>query len=408
MRIVYQISLFFYSLFVRISASFNPKAKAWVDGRKDFKWKNMDFSSKSVVWFHCASLGEFDIGLPLMEAWKRENPNDYLVITFFSPSGMQNYNKRKHPADLVEYLALDTPKNAKAFVKRIQPKNVFFVKYEFWAFHLFEAKKNGAKIYSVNTLFRKNQLYFKWYGAFYRRILKTFNHFFVQNENSVRLLENIGINKATVTGDLRFDRVFQNKQKAEPNAILEKWLGQEKALIVGSSWPKDEEILFELINQSLGKKKVVLAPHEINEAHISNIEKGLQVPSVRYSSLLDTNTISDGIQVVILNTIGHLTNAFQYGDVAYIGGGFSGKLHNILEPAVFGLPILIGPKHIKFPEGQLFIDKGFCFEVATGPDLRQKYHEIQQNLPEINERMLRFMENQVGISDFIMKELKQL
>jgi 3-deoxy-D-manno-octulosonic-acid transferase len=407
MRFVYQISLLLYSLFLRIASLFNSKAKAWVSGRKDLKWKKVDFSDKSVIWFHCASLGEFDIALPLMQAWKDNYPGDFIILTFFSPSGMQNYHKRNHPADLVDYISLDTPSHAKAFIQKIQPKTVIFVKYEFWAFHLFEARKAGAKIYSVNTLFRDNQMYFKWYGDFYRKILKTFDHFFVQNDNSIRLLKKIGITNATVSGDLRFDRVFQNKQKAQANPILHNWLGNEKALIIGSSWSVDEKILLPFINQKIRKKKVILAPHEVNESHIREIEKSLQVPHIRFTDMMNGEVIKQDIQVVILNTIGHLTNAYQYGDVAYIGGGFTGKLHNILEPAVFGLPILIGPKHDKFPEGKLFIEKGFCFEICDASDINNRYFAIQENLPEIKEKMLRYMEKQVGISFLIMKHIHQ-
>ena len=404
MRFIYQISVYLYYLAVRISSLFNPKAKAWIDGRKNPNWKKFDSKGKKVVWFHCASLGEFDIGIPLIEKWQQENPDDQIVVTFFSPSGMQNYHKRNLKLENVFYLPLDTPKGAKSFVQTIKPNYVIFVKYEFWAFHLFEAQKYGAEIFSVNTLFRKNQLYFKRYGGFYRKILNSFDHFFVQNQNSVDLLESIDIKSATISGDLRFDRVFENKLKATSLPLIENWLKGEKAFVIGSSWPIDEKILSGFINSEGFDKKVILAPHETNENHIQEIEQQLSVKSSRFSELKDD--IPKETQVLILNTIGHLTNSFQYGDVAYIGGGFTGKLHNILEPAVFGLPILFGPKHDKFPEAQLFKEKGFAFEVADSNDFKNKFDLVNRDKSQIESKLLEFMENQVGISVRILKQIQ--
>lgn len=405
MQFFYQISLYLYSLALRIAGLFNPKAKAWHEGRRNPLWENLNTEGRAVVWFHCASLGEFDIGLPLMEAWKKKHPNDFLLVTFFSPSGMQNYHKRNHPADAVDYIALDTPSNAKKFISQIQPKTVFFVKYEFWAFHLFEAKKAGAKIYSVNTLFRENQLYFKPYGRFYRRILRTFDYFFVQNEKSIELLESIGIRNATISGDLRFDRVFQNKNRCAPILEIEKWLQGEKAFVIGSSWPKDEELLADIINDESFLQKVIIAPHEIHDSHILDITNKLKKKSILFTELIGKTDLAKDAQVVILNTIGHLSNSYQYGELAYIGGGFSGKLHNILEPAVFGLPIFFGPKHTKFPEADLFIEQGFGFEISDLSSFQLEWTKVQKNKEEINGRLLRFMSEQVGIADKIMLHL---
>ncbi|MDG1346957.1 MAG: glycosyltransferase N-terminal domain-containing protein, partial [Crocinitomicaceae bacterium] len=276
--------------------------------------------------------------------------------------------------------------------------------YEFWAFHLFEAQKYGAKIFSVNTLFRKNQMYFKWYGNFYRQILNSFDHFFVQNKNSIDLLESIQIKNATISGDLRFDRVYENKQKVTSSTLIENWLEGEKVFIIGSSWPVDDKILFELINSERFKQKVIIAPHEINESHIKEIEKLLRVESIRFTDCEDE--INRETKVLILNTIGHLTNSFQYGDVAYIGGGFTGKLHNILEPAVFGLPILFGPKHDKFPEAQLFIDKGFAFEVADIRDFKIKFDSVHRDKKDIESKLLQFMKGQIGVSVRILKQIQ--
>lgn len=408
MRLLYQISLFLYSTGIRIYGLFNSKAKSWYQGRQSTLWDKLPTNGKSVIWFHCASLGEFDIGLPLMEKWKKENPDDFLFVTFFSPSGMENYHKRNHPADAVDFLPLDTPKNAKKFISAVQPKTVFFVKYEFWAFHLFEAKKIGAKIYSVNTIFRENQIYFKGYGEFYREILHCFDHFFVQNEKSIQLLETISIKNASISGDLRFDRVFENKKNVQPNPIFEKWLNNEKAFIIGSSWPKDEEVLMHLINSDAFDKKVIIAPHEIEKNHVVEIEKQIKKKHIRYTELeTDLEKLKD-VQVIILNTIGHLTNTFQYGDIAYIGGGFSGKLHNILEPAVYGLPVFFGPKHNRFPEADLFIEKGFGFEIENVKDFDSKWNDAMSKQKNIQKLMLNFMENQVGVSESILTSIKKI
>lgn len=408
MRFLYQISLFFYSFFIRVASPFNPKAKAWIVGRKNPGWSKLDTENRRVVWFHCASLGEFDIGLPLMEAWKKEHPSDFLLVTFFSPSVMQNYHKRQHPADAVDYLPLDTPKNALKFVKAVRPATVFFVKYEFWAYHLFAAKKCGAKIYSVNTIFRKRQLYFKPYGEFYRKILRTFDHFFVQNESSGKLLESIGIEYFTLVGDLRFDRVFQNKMRIAPIPIIDNWLAGEKAFVVGSSWPKDEAVVCGLLHAPIFSGKAIIAPHEISEEHLRQIEKQLKLKSIRYTDAEQLKTISPDVRVLLLNTIGHLSNTFQYGEMAYIGGGFSGKLHNILEPAVFGLPVFFGPNHKKFPEATLFLENGFGFNVHDSNDLLVKWQEVNAKNREINTQLLRFMKEQVGIAQQIMFKIHLL
>jgi len=405
MSLFYHISLYLYLFAIHIASLFNPKAKEWIIGRRSKTWKNLPTNGRRVVWFHCASLGEFDQGLPLMDAWKLEFPEDFLLVTFFSPSGMKNYYKRTHSADAITYLPLDTPKKAKDFVSAVKPENVFFVKYEFWANHLSEAKKSGAKIYSVSAIFRKNQIYFKVYGRFYRNILKNFSHIFLQDENSKELLQSIGIKNTTVCGDLRYDRVFQNKTKAARNEVLEDFLQNEKALIVGSSWPEDENCLQLLINQPSFDKKVILAPHEIHTSHVLQIEKLLTKRTIRYTRLAENPALGSDCQVVILDTIGHLTNAYQYGEYAYIGGGFSGSLHNILEPAVFGLPVIFGPKHSKFPEADTFISEGFAFEIYNGNELIREIDNIDKEKSEIKKNLLTFMENQTGIAQKIMGQL---
>jgi 3-deoxy-D-manno-octulosonic-acid transferase len=357
----------FYGLGVRIMYAlmwcvhfFHPKAKKWILGRKTaIPTLSKD---KVVYWFHCASLGEFDQGLPIMNKLKEKNPSIFLVVTFFSPSGMDNYHKRDHKADLVLYLPLDTKSKAQNFIDRIHPEKVFFVKYEFWYNHLKAARRSGAKIYGVSSLFRPSHRFFKWYGGFFRKALALFDHFFCQDQRSFDLLKSIGISQASVTGDSRYDRMIAVRDKNEPNPKIEAFIGQEKVLLLGSSWPVEEELFKDAISSIQNEWKIIIAPHDISENHIQSIEKIFPNSSCRYTQEIDINK-----RILIVDTIGQLTNAYRYATVAYVGGGFTGKLHNILEPGAFGVPVLIGPKHERFPEAELFISRK-CAQVITDAD----------------------------------------
>jgi 3-deoxy-D-manno-octulosonic-acid transferase len=357
----------FYGLGVRILFAlmwcahfFHPKAKKWIDGRKTpIPILPKD---KIVYWFHCASLGEFDQGLPIMNELKEKNPSIFLVVTFFSPSGMDNFHKRDHKADLVLYLPLDTKRKAQNFIDKIHPGKVFFVKYEFWYNHLKAARRSGAKIYGVSSLFRPSHRFFKWYGGFFRKALALFDHFFCQDPRSLDLLKSIGISQATVTGDSRYDRMITVRDKNEPNPKIELFIGQEKVLLLGSSWPLEEELFKDAISSIQNDWKIIIAPHDISENHIQSIEKIYPNLTSRYTQEIDVNK-----RILIVDTIGQLTSAYRYATVAYVGGGFTGKLHNILEPGAFGVPVLIGPKHERFPEAELFISRK-CAQVITDAD----------------------------------------
>ena len=239
MHLLYSIGIQLYGVAIRVASLFNPKAKKWLDGRKDWEKDLPTLKDKNVIWFHCASLGEFDQGLPLMEKIKTHSSDCFLLVTFFSPSGFEHYHKREHPADHVCYLPLDTPRNAKKFIQHFAPTQTFFVKYEFWGNYILEAKKGGSKLYAISGLFRANQRFFKWYGGFFRTILKQFDHFFVQNEASKTLLSTIGLDNVTVSGDSRFDRVIENRKRAKTNELLEAFKGDDQLVIIGSSWPAD-------------------------------------------------------------------------------------------------------------------------------------------------------------------------
>ena len=397
MHLLYNIGVGTYGVAIRIASLFVPKAKKWISGRKNWRNTLPDTGTKEVIWFHCASLGEFDQGLPLMNEIKSKNPTIFLLVTFFSPSGFEHYQKRENNADYVCYLPLDTPSNARKFIQHFSPSKSFFVKYEFWGNYILEAKKNNSKIYNVSGIFRPKQRFFKWHGGFFRKILKQFDHFFVQNESSKNLLNSIDVTKVSITGDSRFDRVIENREKAKDNKIIKSFKADDELLIVGSSWPADESVILPWINQST--KKVLIAPHQVDDKHVEQIISGISRKVARYSFLKESSIMD--FDVLILDTIGQLASAYKYGTLAYVGGGFSGSLHNILEPAVFGLPVILGPKHTRFPEAQAFIDGGFGFSIETTTQFEKAFETILTDLKSIGDKERSFVESSAGASERI-------
>ncbi len=395
MHFLYNIGIFFLGIGIRIYALFNDKTKRWVTGRKNWKAHLPKVDSKNVVWFHCASLGEFDQGLPLMWKFRNEKPDTYILVTFFSPSGMEHYHKRKHPADYVCFLPLDTPSNARTFINHFQPKYFCLIKYEFWSNYILTAKQAGTLVYNVSGLFRENHRFFKWYGSFFRKTLQQFDWFFVQNEASVALLESIGIERHSIVGDSRYDKVYETKLCHKSDPKIEQFCGNSKVFIVGSSWPKDEEILLPVINQI--SCKVIIAPHNIDAKSIQGITSKLKRKFTRYTD----KKILETADILVLDTIGHLSSAFSFGSLAYIGGGFSGNLHNILEPAAFGMGVMFGPKFEKFPEADAFIKRGFGFDVSTSEELKHRIEYVLENRDVINERAEHFVEENRGASQKI-------
>jgi 3-deoxy-D-manno-octulosonic-acid transferase len=400
MHFIYNIAILFYALALKTAANFNPKAKAWVEGRRNYFQKLPPLPAKKIIWFHCASLGEFDMALPVMNLIKERHPEVFLLVSFFSPSGMQHYHKRKHCVDLAVYLPIDTPSNAKKFISHFKPEKVFFVKYEFWSNFIFEAKKQHVQVFSLCSLFRADHRFFKWFGAFFRKTLKQIDFFYSQNETSTLLLSSIGINNFIISGDTRFDRVIENKQLLHKNERLEEFMQGEKAVIIGSSWPKDEAIILPFIKKN-PKQKFIIAPHTIDENHLLEIENQLEGKTHRYTQ---ANNLSK--QVLILNTIGHLASAYSYGKIAYVGGGFSGSLHNILEPAVFGLPVIFGPKFKRFPEATNFIQKGIGFSVNTAEEFEKITKQIEHKLEELSEKTIQEVLKNTGASLKIINHLE--
>jgi 3-deoxy-D-manno-octulosonic-acid transferase len=396
MGVLYTFGIYLYFAAVNIASLFNPKAKSWVNGRKNWK-QNLPNTNRKVVWFHCASLGEFDQGLPLMNKIKAADPSVYLLVTFFSPSGMEHYHKRLHQVDHAMYLPIDTKSNALHFIKHFKPSACFLIKYEFWCNLLIAADKLRMPLFSVSTLLREDHRFFKWYGSYFRKALRSVNFFFVQNKETAELLAKINIDRFSITGDTRFDRILENKEQVHSNTIIEAFLKGSKAIIIGSPWPQDEHIVIPFIQQH-PDEKFILAPHDISESHVTLIETALNNTVCRYTKY-DANYSGN---VLLLDTIGHLASAYSYGKIAYVGGGFSGKLHNILEPAVFGLPVIFGPNFKRFPEAQLFIKEQIGFSVSTTEELENTIHSLDHHLERFEARTHKVVEENKGAADKII------
>ena len=387
-------------MLIHVASWFNTKAKSWVKGRKQWqeKLRSQIPKNRKVLWFHCASLGEFDQGLPLMKSMKEGDPNLFLLVSFFSPSGMENYQKRESIVDAACYLPLDTLHNARTFVQIVRPKKAIFVKYEFWPNFLRALDEMHIETDAVSAIFRPSQLYFRWYGGFFRRALKNIHHFYVQNEESAELLKSIGIQQSTVSGDMRYKRVVQAKELAMKNSneLLATFTSGCTTLILGSSWPKEEGIIRDALPE-LGATKLIIAPHDVREQHIASIQ-AMFPKALRYTQLTFLNDEKKLLesQILIIDCIGQLSSAYRYGTIALIGGGFTGNLHNILEPAVYGLPLLFGPKHRKFPEANLFLEKGFALEVSNPKDFYQAFNSLLERVSSLRPEMEAFVESQIG------------
>lgn len=317
------------------------------------------------IWFHAASLGEFEQGRPLMEAIRAEYPEYKILLTFFSPSGYE-VRKNYRGADIVCYLPFDKPRNVKKFLGIAKPCMAFFIKYEFWKNYLDELHKRHIPVYSVSSIFRKDQIFFKWYGGTYRDVLKDFDYLFVQNEASKRFLGKIDINRVSVVGDTRFDRVLQIRDEAKQLHLVEKFKGDSFVFVAGSSWEPDEEIFIDYFN-SHPDMKLIIAPHVIDENHLVQIISKLKRPYVRYSKATEGNVAQ--ADCLIIDCFGLLSSIYRYGEVAYIGGGFGVGIHNTLEAAVYGVPVLFGPTYHKFMEAIQLIDANGAFSIKTYDEL---------------------------------------
>ena len=360
MRGLYSIGIYIASFIIKCLAVFNTKLKQGVDGRKNTfsKLKNAINSQDKTFWFHCASLGEYEQGLPVFEAVKTKHPNYKVVLSFFSPSGYE-VKKNTKIADVVVYLPLDTTRNAKHFLDLVNPDYILFVKYDIWPNFLHEIKKRQLKAILVSAIFRKDQTFFKWFGSYMKSALFAFEHIYTQDENSKSLLKNIGYTSVSVSGDTRFDRVSNQLKMDNTVSFIEAFKDNKLCIVFGSTWPDDDKLFLDFINKSVNSDvKFIIAPHNIKSGYIASLKKLIKVKTICYSELSQNDNLAD-YNVFILDTIGYLSKVYSYANIAYVGGGAgSTGLHNILEPAVFGIPILIGKNYEKFPEAKALLQLG--------------------------------------------------
>jgi 3-deoxy-D-manno-octulosonic-acid transferase len=389
MSFIYNFILLFASQLLKIFAFFSPKMKLFVEGRKSVfeTLKNNIQEFDKTIWFHAASLGEYEQGLTVIEKVKQKYPNHKIIITFFSPSGYE-VRKNNTVADVTVYLPLDTISNAKQFLKVVHPEMVFFIKYEFWPNYLKELKNQNINTYLISGIFRENQAFFKWYGGFYRKALKTFTYFFVQNESSKLLLQSIGFSNVSVSGDTRFDRVVTILEKDNTLDFIAAFKNNQPTIIIGSSWPKDEELLIQYIESAPQNVKFIIAPHNINHNQILNLKSKISKKTLLFSEKKEMlkqvqhDNLED-FQVFIIDTIGILTKIYSYADIAYVGGGFGNPgVHNLLEPATFGIPIVIGPNYSHFAEAIALVGLEGCVAVKNQSELNDAFNLLLQNEEE--------------------------
>ena len=407
MTFLYRVGIWLYSVFVQFVSVFSDKARLFVQGRK--KWREnlagkIDATSK-YIWFHCASLGEFEQGRPVIEELKLKFPEYKVVLTFFSPSGYEI--RKNYPlAEIVSYLPLDTKRNVTAFLNIVKPEKVFFVKYEFWYFYISELKRRNIPLYIISAIFRENQQFFKDtpVGKWYRKMLFNVEHFFIQNEKSGELLKTIGISNFTVSGDTRFDRVAAIANSAKEIPIVEKFKGNSMLIIAGSTWKPDEELLAEFINKS--SLKFIIAPHEVSEGNINRIHQLLKKPAISFSKVTESEI--DRFQVLIIDSVGLLSSLYRYGNIAYIGGGFGVGIHNILEAATFGLPVIFGPNYKRFKEAVDLINEGGAFAISNSGDLLQTLNGLIEDNNAIEKTSgisKKYVAKNVGSTQIIIKKV---
>lgn len=379
MKRLYSIFIFLAEKLLPFFVWADPKLNLFVQGRKNVfaELKTAFQKTDQIFWFHAASLGEYEQGVPVMKAVKNAFPDHKILVTFFSPSGYE-VRKNNKLADLTVYLPLDTKKNAKKFVERVRPRIAFFIKYEVWPNYLQELENHGIKTLLISGLFRKNQIYFKLYGGFMVEALKKFDHFFVQNEESKTLLEKFGMKNITISGDTRFDRVSHQIETDNSLGFMERFKNENLCMVCGSTWPEDETVLLTHINDPAIKTKFVIAPHEINHREIESLRKKIQKKTLLYSELENKNLSQ--VEVLILDTVGLLTKVYSYADIAYVGGAMGNSgLHNILEPAAFGVPIIVGKNIEKFPEAKKLQRLAGLFTVKSSQEFNQIMYKLTQN-----------------------------
>lgn len=407
----YDLLIRLYAGVLRLLAAFHPKARKWVNGRR--QWRRQyarAFEKKNrVLWVHAASLGEFEQGRPVIEAFRAAYPTWQIVLTFFSPSG---YDIRKNypQADFICYLPADTRRNARDFLDLIRPDAAVFIKYEFWANYLAELKQRSTPTLLVSALFRPGQPFFRWYGGFWRQMLSCFTHIFVQNTASGALLQAIGMGNVTVAGDTRVDRVLQLAQQAPPNDIAAAFSGGQPVFIAGSTWEADEAVFLPVVQQAAFQAyKVIIAPHEPSERHLAQLLSRISRSTARYSQWHSSRQPPDP-DILLIDNIGLLNTLYRYGRVAFIGGGFGSGIHNTLEPAAFGLPVIFGPKYEKFEEARQFVARGGAFCIRNSEELAGILQKLQDPAFYIqaSQAVRSYLEENRGATDRVIRYLELL
>lgn len=406
MNILYNFGIYTYKQLVNIASFRNLKARKMKQGHKEifhYLAQNAD-PEGGYIWIHASSLGEFEQGRPIIEAIKAHYPEQKIAITFFSPSGYEvrkNYSK----ADLICYLPFDLPNNVNRFLNILKPKQAIFIKYEFWGNYLNALAKRNIPTYIISAIFRPSQIFFRPYGGYFRKILQNFEHLYVQDENSKKLLKDIGITKVSVTGDTRFDRVLEIRSQAKELPLIEQFSKEKFTLIAGSSWPKDEEIFIDYFNRH-SEMKLIIAPHEIHEEHIQFILSRLNRTTIRYTQADEKNI--QKADCIIIDCFGLLSSIYRYGQVAYVGGGFGAGIHNVPEATVYSIPVIFGPNHKKFKEAKELIIAGGGFSISKSEDFKLVMDRLLKNKEFLSKAGItagQYIQNNSGASKKILKEL---
>ena len=402
--LLYDLFLKLYPLGIRIAAIWNHKAKLWIKGRK--KFPSVNAGKNETVWMHCASLGEFEQGRPLIEEIRRDYPGSMIVITFFSPSGYE-IQKNYKGADHIFYLPADSRANAKEFIRRIQPRLVLWVKYEYWYYYLNELKRKKIPALLISGSFRKDQPFFKWYGNFWKKMLGCFTYFFLQNNRSKNLLESIDIKNATVSGDTRFDRVITIAENCDELPWIKEFCGDDKVIVAGSTWEDDEAEWVHYAKKNVDIK-FIIAPHEVDKENLADVKKAFK-GSILYSELNEFTI--ETTNVIIIDNIGMLSRLYKYADITYVGGGFGEDgLHNILEAAVYGKPVIFGPVFEKNFEAQELIECGGGITIENALELEKVLDHLLKNPEELNERgdaAKNYVYRNAGATGKIMKYIQE-
>ncbi len=405
MILLYNIFIKLYSFGIWFTSFFNPKSKKLKEGRRSIFTNQFPQKKNKRVWVHCASLGEFEQGRPIIELIKSKDPSLEIFLTFFSPSGYEIRKNYQH-ADFISYLPADSKSNAAKFVDQVNPDLVIFIKYEFWHHFLSTLNTRNIPTYLCSAIFRKEHFEKFLYGSLFKKMVHSFDKIFVQNKASLNILTSNNIHSGILNGDTRIDRVLQIQNEKKYFPIVEKFARNNKVFIVGSSWPKDEAIVIPFINQLKNESwKFIIAPHNIDDKYVSSIQTNLTKKNICFSIATEAN-ISD-FDVLIIDNIGMLSSSYQYGDLAYIGGGFGTGIHNTLEPAAFHLPILIGPNYQKFEEANVLVNKGGIFIVNSINDIQSIFDQLLNptDYQSAVEATKNYIDNNKGATTEIVEEV---